>query len=149
MGRGADPMVSALGVAIGELNEAESEAAVALWTEAGLTRPWNDPRADIRLALAGPSSTVLAARDEGRLAATVMVGWDGHRGWIYYLAVANDRRRQGLGARMVKAAEDWLTARGAPKLNLLVRAENAAVTGFYESLGYRRSDAVLLQRVLG
>ncbi len=146
-------MVSAPGVAprveIGELNEAESEAAVALWGEAGLTRPWNAARADIRLALAGPSSIVLAARDDGRLAATVMVGWDGHRGWIYYLAVARDRRRQGLGARMVKAAEDWLAARCAPKLNLLVRAENAAVIGFYESLGYRRSDAVLFQRVLG
>jgi ribosomal protein S18 acetylase RimI-like enzyme len=149
MGRGADPVVTARDAAIGELTEAESEAAVALWTEAGLTRPWNDPRADIRLALGGPSSTVLAAREGGRLAATVMVGWDGHRGWIYYLAVAVDRRRQGLGARMVKAAEDWLAARGAPKLMLLVRAENAAVIGFYESLGYRRSDAVLLQRVLG
>jgi hypothetical protein len=132
----------------GTLAEAESEAAVALWDEAGLIRPWNDARADIRLALAGPSSTILTAKADGRLAATVMVGWDGHRGWIYYLAVASDRRRQGLGARMLKAAEDWLRARAAPKLNLLVRAENAAVLGFYESLGYRRSDTVMLQRVL-
>ena len=145
-------MVSASGEAdleIGPLTAAESEAAVALWEEAGLTRPWNDPRADIRLALAGPSSTVLAARAEGRLAATVMVGWDGHRGWIYYLAVALDRRRQGLGVRMLKAGEDWLKARGAPKVQLLVRAENAEVLGFYQSLGYQRSDAVMMQRVLG
>ncbi|MGO4869468.1 MAG: GNAT family acetyltransferase [Roseiarcus sp.] len=135
-------------IEIGELSEAESDAAVALWEEGGLIRPWNDPRADIRLALAGPSSTVIAARAGARLAATVMVGWDGHRGWIYYLAVARDFRRRGIGGRMVRAAEDWLVARDAPKLNLLVRAENDAVLGFYESLGYRRSDAILLQRVL-
>ena len=133
----------------GTLDETESEAAVALWQEAGLTRPWNDPRADIGLALAGPSSTILTAKAEGRLVATVMVGWDGHRGWIYYLAVALDKRRQGLGVRMLKAAEDWLKARGAPKVQLLVRAENAAVLSFYESLGYQRSDAVMMQRVLG
>jgi len=133
---------------IGFLAESEIEAAVALWREAGLLRPWNDPRADIRLALAGPCSTIIAARMATRLAATVMVGWDGHRGWIYYLAVARDLQRRGIGARMVKAAEDWLAQRDAPKLNLMVRAENGAVLGFYESLGYRRSDTVLLQRVL-
>ena len=136
-------------VEIGQLSEAEIEAAVALWEEGGLLRPWNDPRADIRLALAGPSSTVMAGRACARLAATVMVGWDGHRGWIYYLAVARDLRRRGIGGLMVKAAEDWLAARGAPKLNLLVRAENGAVVGFYESLGYRRSEMILLQRTLG
>ena len=135
-------------IEIGEMQAAESEAAVALWRECGLIRPWNDPRADIRRALEGPSSTVLAARAGTRLAATAMVGWDGHRGWIYYLAVARDLQRRGIGARMVKAAEDWLAERDAPKLNLLVRAENAAVLGFYESLGYRRSDTVLLQRAL-
>ena len=142
-------MLKTASVEIGELREGEIEAAVALWREAGLLRPWNDPRADIRLALAGPASTVLAGRIDGRLVATAMVGWDGHRGWIYYLAVADDFRRRGIGARMVKAAEDWLAARGAPKLNLLVRAENAAVLGFYESLGYRRGDVVMLQRVPG
>ncbi len=141
-------MLEAATVEIGELREAEIEAAVALWREAGLLRPWNDPRADIRLALAGPSSAMIAARAQVRLAATVMVGGDGHRGWIYYLAVARDLQRRGIGARMVKAAEDWLAERGAPKLNLLVRAENEAVLGFYESLGYRRSDTVLLQRAL-
>jgi ribosomal protein S18 acetylase RimI-like enzyme len=141
-------MLTTAAVEIGELCEAEIESAVALWREAGLLRPWNDPRADIRLALGGPSSAVLAARVEARLAATAMVGWDGHRGWLYYLAVARDLQRRGIGARMVKAAEDWLAARGAPKLNLLVRAENDAVVGFYESLGYRRSDTIMLQRVL-
>jgi ribosomal protein S18 acetylase RimI-like enzyme len=91
----------------------------------------------------------LTARADARLATTVMVGWDGHRGWIYHLAVARDFRRRGIGGRMAKAAEDWLVARGAPKLNLLARAENEAVVGFYQSLGYRRSDAILPQRALG
>jgi len=141
-------MLQIASVEIGELREADIEAAVALWREAGLLRPWNDPHADIRLALAGPSSVVIAARVEARLAATAMVGWDGHRGWIYYLAVARDLQRRGIGAQMVKAAEDWLAERGAPKLNLLVRAENDAVLSFYQSLGYRRSDSILLQRVL-
>jgi ribosomal protein S18 acetylase RimI-like enzyme len=141
-------MLKMASVEIGALCETEIEAAVALWSEAGLLRPWNDPRADIRLALAGPSSAIIAARAQARLAATVMVGWDGHRGWIYYLAVARDLQRQGIGARMVKAAEDWLAERAAPKLNLLVRAENDAVVSFYESLGYRRSDTIVLQRVL-
>ena len=141
-------MLQIASVEIGELREADIEAAVALWREAGLLRPWNDPHADIRLALAGPSSVVIAARMEARLAATAMVGWDGHRGWIYYLAVARDLQRRGIGAQMVKAAEDWLSERGAPKLNLLVRAENDAVLSFYQSLGYRQSDAILLQRVL-
>ncbi len=76
----------------------ETEAAVALWEDCGLTRPWNDPRADIALALGKPSSTVLAGRIDGKLVATAMVGSDGHRGWVYYLAVAADRQRKGHGA---------------------------------------------------
>jgi ribosomal protein S18 acetylase RimI-like enzyme len=139
-------VVSALDIS--PLLPSEAEAAVALWEEAGLTRPWNDPRADIRLALAGPASTVLAGRIDGGLVATAMVGWDGHRGWLYYLAVAKAERRRGYGARMARAAEDWLGARHAPKIQLLIRAENQAVAAFYEALGYRRSDSAMLQRVL-
>jgi ribosomal protein S18 acetylase RimI-like enzyme len=133
---------------IGDLAQADVESAVALWDQAGLLRPWNDPRADIARALATPTSTVLAGYLEDKLAATVMVGWDGHRGWIYYLAVAEGRRRAGLGGRMLKAAEGWLSARGAPKLNLMIRTENLAVRAFYESLGYRVSDAIVMQREL-
>jgi ribosomal protein S18 acetylase RimI-like enzyme len=146
VGRGADPVVSELDIS--PLLPGEAEAAVALWEEAGLTRPWNDPRADIRLALAGPASTVLAGRIDGGLVATAMVGWDGHRGWLYYLAVAKTERRRGYGARMARAAEDWLGAHQAPKIQLLIRAENQAVIAFYEALGYLRSDSAMLQRVL-
>jgi len=130
---------------IGELRPDETEAAVALWDACGLTRPWNDPRADIRLALASPASAILAGRDGDRLLATAMVGCDGHRGWVYYLAVAPDRRGEGWGARLMTAAEDWLRERGAPRLNLMVRAGNEAVRGFYAARGYRTSDVVVLQ----
>jgi ribosomal protein S18 acetylase RimI-like enzyme len=123
-------------------------AAVALWHEAGLTRPWNDPDADLAVALRGPSSTVLAALDGERLAGTAMVGHDGHRGWVYYLAVAPDARRSGVGRALMAAAEEWLREREVPALNLMVRSENAAALGFYDRLGYTTGDVVVRARRL-
>lgn len=114
----------------------ETEAVVALWERWGLTRPWNDPRADIALALRCTDADVLVGRVEGALAAAVMVGFDGHRGWVYYLAVHPAGRRNGLGRAMMTAAEGWLRARGAPKLNLMVRDDNPAAAGFYERPDY-------------
>jgi ribosomal protein S18 acetylase RimI-like enzyme len=131
---------------ITDLREDQIEAAVALWETAGLTRPWNDPRADARLALAGATSTVLAAHLDERLVATAMVGADGHRGWVYYLAVAADLRKAGHGATMMRACEEWIVARGMPKLQLMVRTENAAVIDFYHAIGYRTEDTVVLSR---
>ena len=122
--------------------------AVALWTEAGLTRPWNDPVADCRRALVGPDSTVLAVRDDTGLAATAMIGHDGHRGWVYYLAVADRCRGSGLGRQLMDACESWLRARDIPKLHLMVRTENTQVLGFYAHLGYEPSDAVVMARRL-
>jgi len=124
--------------------------AVALWRACGLTRPWNDPHADFRLALESGSAAVLVARADGeRLDGAVMAGFDGHRGWIYYLAVAPERRGQGLGRALMAAAETWLRARGAPKLQLMVREDNHAALGFYEALGLERQRVVTLGRFLG
>jgi ribosomal protein S18 acetylase RimI-like enzyme len=123
-------------------------AAVALWQAAGLTRPWNDPVADARRALDGPASTILAAHEGERLVGTVMVGHDGHRGWVYYLAVADDCRRAGHGRALMAAAMDWLRAAGVPRLNLMVRQGNTAVLGFYQALGFRLSDVQVLQHDL-
>ncbi len=131
-----------------EITEAEIEAAVALWERCGLTRPWNDPRADIALAMRSTDAEVLVGHVDGALAATVMVGFDGHRGWAYYLAVAPDVQRGGLGRRMMAAAEAWLSARGAPKIQLMVREENAAVAAFYERLGYELQPTKVFGRWL-
>ncbi len=131
---------------IGDLRPDEIDAAVELWREAGLTRPWNDPHADARLALAGAASTILAGRIDGRLVATAMVGADGHRGWVYYLGVVRDGLRRGHGAAMMDAAEQWIIARGMPKLQLMVRADNAAAIGFYEAIGYRAEPVSVLSK---
>ena len=123
--------------------------AVALWRETGLTRPWNDPYADLARALAGPTSTVLGAQDaDGCLVGTVMVGHDGHRGWVYYLAVRPDLQRNGLGRQLMRAGEQWLGDRGVPKVNLMVRTTNTAVVSFYESLGYEDGEVVVLGKFL-
>ncbi len=122
--------------------------AVALWQAAGLTRPWNDARADAERALAAPSATIFAALADAELVGTAMAGHDGHRGWIYYLAVADSHRRQGIAQQLMAAAEAWCMIAGMPRLNLMVRAGNAPVIGFYERLGYRSSDVVVLQKGL-
>jgi len=127
----------------------DAGAVVALWDACGLTRPWNDAHADFALAVAGPASAVLVAREGGALAGSVMVGFDGHRGWVYYLAVAPGRRRGGLGRALMAAAEAWLRVRGAPKIQLMVREDNAAALGFYEALGLERQKVVTLGRFLG
>ena len=134
--------------AIDELRPDEIEAAIALWEACDLTRPWNDPRADIGRAFEGATSTILAHREAGRLVATAMVGADGHRGWVYYLAVAPDRRKRGLGEAMMRAAEDWVLARGMPKMQLMVRIENAAAAGFYHAIGYETEERLLLAKRL-
>ncbi|HTU09810.1 MAG TPA: GNAT family acetyltransferase [Allosphingosinicella sp.] len=131
-----------------EATLADAAATIALWEACGLTRPWNDPAGDFRLAVEGATSAVLLLRDGDALAASVMTGFDGHRGWVYYLAVAPDRRRAGLGRRMMDAAEAWLRSRGAPKLQLMVRGTNADALGFYEALGLERQDVVTLGRFL-
>jgi ribosomal protein S18 acetylase RimI-like enzyme len=129
-----------------EIEEGDIEEIVALWTACGLTRPWNDPYKDIAFARAGTASTILVAAESGRVTATAMVGHDGHRGMLYYVAVEPSLQRQGLGKAAVRAAEAWLAERGVWKVNLLVRAENAAVKGFYEALGYEVNPVMCMAR---
>ena len=122
------------------------EAAVtALWKECGLTVPYNDPAADFRFALGKPNSDILVTED---LCGAVMVGHDGHRGWLYYLAVAPARQRQGVGRMLVTAAEQWLAARGVPKVQLMVRETNAAVIAFYRRIGFEPMPRINLQKWL-
>lgn len=126
----------------------DGPAVTGLWRACGLTRPWNDPAGDFALALTSPASTVLVTRDGHDITGSVMVGFDGHRGWVYYLAVAPDRQRGGLGRALMAAAEDWLRARGTPKIQLMVREDNHAALGFYEALGLERQKVVTLGRFL-
>ena len=134
---------------IGRLSSSQQGEAVALWREAGLVVPRNDPVTDLERALAGPASTVLAATEDGGLLGTAMVGHDGHRGWVYYLAVAGEARGRGIGRALMDASERWLIERDIPKLNLMVRSSNAAVLGFYDALGYGHDDVVVRSRRLG
>lgn len=130
------------------IEDADIPAVIALWHAAGVARPWNDPATDIAFARRGPHGTVLVAEIEGSVAATAMAGEDGHRGWLYYVAVHPTHQGGGLGRVMVEAAEAWLAARGVWKVQLLVRRENDSVLGFYDHLGYRDTNAVCLQRVI-
>jgi ribosomal protein S18 acetylase RimI-like enzyme len=142
-GLGHDEYASA--VRIEPLPERLYDAAIRLWQDSGLTRPWNDPEADLRRAAGGGSSCVLAAiGDDDGLLATAMVGHDGHRGWVYYLAVDAAQRGRGLGRQMMEACEDWVRSRGIPKIQLMVRATNRGTIGFYEHLGYADSEVVVL-----
>ncbi|KMO37812.1 acetyltransferase [Methylobacterium tarhaniae] len=133
---------------IREIEEADVPAVIALWHEAGVARPWNDPATDIAFARREPHGTVLVAELDGRVVASAMAGEDGHRGWLYYVAVAPGHQGSGLGRLMVEAGEAWLAARGVWKVQLLVRRENAGVLGFYDHLGYRDTHAVCLQKVI-
>jgi ribosomal protein S18 acetylase RimI-like enzyme len=133
---------------IRELTAADRDAVAELWQEAGLTRSWNDPASDFDRAISGPTSSVIGVVDAGELAATVMVGHDGHRGWVYYLAVRPAKRRRGLGRRMMQEAESWLRDRGAVKLNLMVRHSNAEALGFYQNLGYEDAEVTVVARWL-
>ncbi|WP_104135721.1 GNAT family acetyltransferase [Cryobacterium sp. Y62] len=125
---------------IRDLTSANIDAAAALWHQAGLTRPWNSPERDAQRALDGDTSTVLGAFLEERLVGTVMVGHDGHRGWVYYLAVDDSMRGTGLGKRMMADAENWLRTNGVVKVQLMVRSDNDLVLGFYEHLGYEDAN---------
>lgn len=127
---------------------ADEAEVVALWRASGLLVPWNDPAADIALAYATGHGQLLVARDAGSIVGAAMVGHDGHRGWIYYLAVAPDRRRHGLGRRLVAACEAWVQARGVPKIQLMVRHTNDNAMSFYGGAGYADSQVVVLERWL-
>ena len=124
----------------------DDEDLAALWQACGLTRPWNDPARDIAFARNGAESDILIARQNGALVASVMVGHDGHRGVVYYVAVAPEKQSRGYGKQVMAAAENWLKARGVWKLNLLVRAENEKVRGFYEKLGYEVEERLCMAR---
>jgi hypothetical protein len=144
----APPPKPIAALAIAPVEDADIAAVIALWQRCNLTRPWNDPAADIALARRGPNATVLAGRVGNAIMATAMVGHDGHRGWVYYVATDPDHRGKGFGRAIMRAAEDWLRETGIEKLMLMVRADNAQVHAFYQSLGFLEQERVIYARWL-
>jgi ribosomal protein S18 acetylase RimI-like enzyme len=134
--------------AIRDIGDEDVEQAIAIWHASGIARPWNDPATDIAFARRGPHSTVLVAESGGRILATAMVGEDGHRGWVYYVAAAPEHHGSGLGRAMMAAAETWLARRGVWKVQLLVREDNTRVKEFYEHLGYRDARSTCFQKII-
>ena len=122
----------------------DKEKVLVLWKSCGLTRSWNNPILDIdRKSKIDKDLFLVLERDE-EIIASIMIGYDGHRGVINYLAVDYKFRRQGIGKRLVKLAERKLKERGCPKINLLVRDTNIEVGQFYEKLGFNRQDDVVI-----
>ena len=121
---------------------------IALWQRCGSTRAWNDPAGDIALARKETNATVLVGRNDGAVVASVLVGHDGHRGWVYYVTVDPDHRYKAYGREIMTAAENWLRARGIQKLQLMVRGDNLQVRAFYESLGYYDQERVTFAKWL-
>lgn len=137
--------------AIRAFSPADAEAVVALWHECGLVRAWNDPYKDIARKLSEQPELFLvigAGGEKGVVVASAMVGFDGHRGWVYYLAVAPGMQRQSLGRALMARAEQLLIERGCPKLMLMVRSTNAAVIDFYRELGYSEETVVVMGKRL-
>jgi ribosomal protein S18 acetylase RimI-like enzyme len=127
---------------------ADTDAVVALWERCGLVRPWNDPRADIDSKLTEQPELFLVGEVDHAVVATAMVGFDGHRGWVHYLAVDPAQQRKGLGRTIMAEVERLLVERGCPKLNLQVRSDNHKVLGFYRGLGYGEEQVVSLGKRL-
>ncbi len=128
--------------------DSDEAAVIALWEAAGLTRPWNDPRKDIERKRSVQREWFLVGTEDDAVIACIMVGYDGHRGAINYLAVSPDHRHQGHARTLMREAERLLAAAGCPKINLLIRTGNASVRGFYEAIGYAQDDVVCFGRRL-
>jgi ribosomal protein S18 acetylase RimI-like enzyme len=132
------------------IHESDEPDVIALWTEVfGYTAAHNRPEAVIQQKLAVQSELFFVARLDGRLAGTVMGGYDGHRGWVYSLAVRPDLRRRGVGTALMRHIERELASRGCPKINLQVLATNVATVTFYAKLGYSVEERISMGKVLG
>ena len=129
-------------------DDADSHALASLWRACDLVRPYNDPATDISQARASGCAEIFVGEINGHIVASVLVGDDGHRGWLYYVAVDPAHRGKGFGRQIVAAAEHWLKLRGREKAQLMIRSDNSAVQDFYAALGYGEQERVLMGRWL-
>jgi ribosomal protein S18 acetylase RimI-like enzyme len=135
-------------VRIEEFTEKDEGPVVALWERCGLLRPWNDPHEDIARKLHIQRDLFLVGKLDEEVVATVMGGYEGHRGWVNYLAVDPDRQRQGLGRAMMEEIQRRLESLGAPKINLQIRDDNLAAAAFYERIGFARDKVISMGKRL-
>jgi ribosomal protein S18 acetylase RimI-like enzyme len=135
-------------IQIRAFNADDEKAVIELWQKCGLTRPWNDPLRDIERKLAVNPEMFLIGLMDGKVIATAMGGYEGHRGWVNYLAVDPSFRRQGLGHEMMRAIERMLLEKGCPKLNLQVRTGNTEAIEFYKAIGYNMDEVVSMGKRL-
>ncbi|GAB1261768.1 GNAT family acetyltransferase [Aurantivibrio plasticivorans] len=133
---------------IRSFDERDREAVIDLWQVCGLVVPQNNPHKDIDRKLQNSGELFLVGDIDGRVVASAMAGYDGHRGWINYLAVLPSMRREGLGREMMKAVEKRLLAVGCPKINLQIRTTNQQVVEFYEAIGYSMDRVVSMGKRL-
>lgn len=136
------------GVKIRDFSVPDTESVVALWEQCDLTRPWNDPYKDVSRKLSDNNGAFWVAEHEEVVVASIMIGYDGHRGSINYLAVAPEYQRSGLGGELMRRAENFLIGRGCPKVSFCVRRNNEAVLAFYQELGYEIDDIHFLGKRL-
>lgn len=120
----------------------DERAVIELWNDCGLTRPWNNPQKDIACKLAVNPEWFLVGTLNDKVMASVMAGYDGHRGWIYYLAVHPDYQHKGYGRQIMQSAENLLKDAGCPKINLQVRTSNTKMIEFYKKIGFDMDDVV-------
>ena len=123
-------------------------AVIELWEKCELTRPWNNPGRDIERKMNEKPELLLVGLIDGRLVASAMCGYEGHRGWVNYLAVEPEYQRQGLGKRMMGAMEERLLQIGCPKINIQVRAGNTRALNFFKKIGYNVEERISLGKRL-
>jgi ribosomal protein S18 acetylase RimI-like enzyme len=143
-----DTPTAGLAMQVRPFLDSDESAVIALWEAAGLTRSWNDPRKDIERKRSVQREWFLVGTRDGVVMASIMIGYEGHRGWINYLAVDPAHRNQGHARALMREAERLLAAAGCPKINLQIRTGNASVIAFYNAIGYARDDVASFGRRL-
>jgi ribosomal protein S18 acetylase RimI-like enzyme len=141
-------MVNGIDFQIRQYSRADQKAVIELWQKCNLTRPWNNPKRDIERKLKVNPELFLIGLLDGKVIATAMGGYEGHRGWVYYLAVDPLYQRRGLGRQIMKVLEDKLIALGCPKINLMIRTDNLSAVPFYNSIGYKTDDIISMGKRL-
>lgn len=141
-------MIDSDSVSIRPYQAADENQVIALWHQCNLVVPWNDPRRDLALKLAVQPHLLLVGALDTSVIATIMAGYEGHRGWLNYLAVSPEYQHHGIGRHMVEAATALLKTAGCPKINLQIRASNTDVIVFYTRLGFTIDDVVSMGKRL-